>query len=125
MKSASAPVLTRAVLPMAALLLSLSMTACAMENAQFDTQKWISESKKDPEENQRWAMTQDVERFVKPGMTREEVLKILGNPGSSRDTPDGVIDGYFLGVPTFSIDTASYELIYVQGVLKQMRYVQG
>lgn len=125
----SAPLHTHVLNTMKSLLLTssllLSMTACAMEKKEFDTEKWIAESKKDPEENLRWTMTEDVIRFVKPGMKRTDVIELLGQPGSSKDRDLQRTDSYFLGVPKLSIDTASYELIYVDDILEHIRYVQG
>lgn len=105
--------------------LLLSMTACAMEKKEFDTERWIAESKKDPEENLRWTMTEDVMRFVKPGMSRIDVIELLGQPGSSKERGSQRTDSYFLGVPKLSIDTASYQLVYVDDILEHIRYVQG
>jgi Ni/Co efflux regulator RcnB len=105
--------------------LLLSMTACAMEKKEFDTGKWIAEGAKDFESTQRWAMSEDVERHIKPGMTRSEVRKLLGNPDSEDEFGEKVIESYYLGFPPLGIDHSEYQLFYKDDILERSILTRG
>ena len=96
-----------------------------MENKTFDTEKWIAESEKEPEENRRWSMTEEFQAVVKPGMSRPNVLRILGEPDSRRDRGGSLVETYYLGVPWGSIDTTWYDLTYKNDVLDSISHHQG
>lgn len=66
-----------------ALLLRLSRQESASDSSSasipFDRQNWASA---DPEDGQREEMLDDLqERHLRPGITRQEVLQLLGEPG--------------------------------------------
>lgn len=108
-----------------ALLISLSTTACAMENEPFDSEKWSSEGRKSIDDNARWSMADQVNASIRPGMTRTEVIQLLGKPDETKEFSDATRDIYHVGRPWGEIDDAWYELKYVEQTLSSIHYQRG
>lgn len=95
----------------AVVALSFSISACAMDNTSaFNSTIWKEQRGVDLRENKRLAMLDDLERRIRPGMSRKEVLDLLGPPDTS--DPKTNIDTYELGVSSLGIDGEVYRIEY-------------
>jgi len=73
----------------------------------FDRGIWLSAARNDDMRNPRGPMAEDLRRhYLRNGMTREQVRRLLGKPDNSEyDEQQGKVDHYFLGAWGFiSID---------------------
>ncbi len=98
----------------AALVLSLSLSACAMEQtSSFDSGAWKAQRGVAAQDNTRGSMIAAAEAAVQPGMPREDVLRVLGEP----DATDAATstDTYELGVAKFGIDEEYFTVRYRDG----------
>lgn len=108
--------------PACALLLALtfSLSACAMEQQpQFDSDAWKSQRGAAASDNRRGGMLPALDKVLHAGMTRDEVVKLLGEPDHS-DTQAG-IDQYELGLAGYGVDEEYYEIRYRDGKLESHR----
>lgn len=104
-----------------ALSLSLSLSACAMEQTpRFDSDAWKAQRGVAAKDNTRGGMLVAMEAAVQPGMSRDDVLRLLGEP-DSRDAETGV-DTYELGVAKFGIDEEYYEIRYRDGKVESRQW---
>lgn len=105
------------------LLFPLLLTACAMhENANFDSAAWKSQRGAQPLDNQRGAMVPALTKAIADGMTREEVIGLLGEPDSSNGATN--VDIYELGVSDAGIDEEYYEVRYQDGRVASRRWAR-
>lgn len=108
--------------PACALVLALtfSLSACAMEHSsQFDSDAWKSQRGAAATDNRRGSMLEALEKVLHAGMTREQVVALLGEPEIS-DTKTGV-DEYELGLAGYGVDEEFYEIRYRDGKLESHR----
>jgi hypothetical protein len=108
--------------PACALLLALtfSLSACAMEHqTQFDSDAWKSQRGVAATDNRRGGMLPAMEKVLHTGMTRDEVVALLGEPDIS-DTQTGA-DQYELGLAGYGVDEEYYEIRYRDGKLESHR----
>lgn len=108
--------------PACALLLALtfSLSACAMEHqTQFDSDAWKSQRGVAATDNRRGSMLPAMEKVLHAGMTRDQVVALLGEPDIS-DTQTGA-DQYELGLAGYGVDEEYYEIRYRDGKLESHR----
>lgn len=111
----------RSVFAALALSLSLSLSACAMEQTpRFDSDAWKAQRGVAAKDNTRGGMLAGMEAAVQPGMSRDDVLRLLGEP-DSRDAETG-IDTYELGVAKFGVDEEYYEIRYRDGKVESRQW---
>ncbi len=91
--------------------LALLMGCTMQQTPAFDSQAWQSQRGADPQQNRRGTMVEAVEGVVRAGMTRAEVVALLGEP----DSADPGTDIYELGVSPVGIDEEYYEVGYEDG----------
>jgi len=104
-----------------ALSLSLSLSACAMEQTpRFDSDAWKAQRGAAARDNTRGTMLTAMEGVVHPGMSREDVLRLLGEPDGS-DAETGT-DTYELGVAKFGVDEEYYEIRYHDGKVESRQW---
>jgi outer membrane protein assembly factor BamE (lipoprotein component of BamABCDE complex) len=104
-----------------AIILTLSLSACAMQTtSNFDSDAWKSQRGVGARENQRGPMVSTVEKAVQTGMSREDVVRLLGEPDSSDDA--SATDVYELGVARYGIDEEFYEITYQDGKVASHRW---
>lgn len=103
-----------------ALAIGLSLSACAMEHSsQFDPDAWKSQRGVAPQENSRGTMVPALEKVLHPGMGRDEVVELLGEPDFS-DTSIAT-ETYELGLAGSGVDEEYYEIRYRDGKLASHR----
>lgn len=108
--------------PACALLLALtfSLSACAMEHSSsFDSDAWKSQRGAAATDNRRGSMIASVEKVLHAGMTRDQVVALLGEPDIS-DAEAGT-DVYELGLAGYGVDEEYYEIRYRDGKLESHR----
>lgn len=111
----------RGVFATLALSLSLSLSACAMEQTpRFDSDAWKAQRGVAAKDNTRGGMLAAMEAVVQPGMSRDAVLALLGEP-DTRDAETG-IDTYELGVAKFGVDEEYYEIRYRDGKVESRQW---
>lgn len=99
-------------------------SACAMNNNDFDKEKWRIEGQKDIELNKRWEQSEELRKTVKIGMSRPEILTLLGLPDSST-TENGIqLDTYFIGIPSYGIDMMMYNMEYQENKLVSLYFTR-
>lgn len=104
-----------------AIVLLLSISACAMQTtSNFDSDAWKSQRGVGAKKNQRGPMVSSVEKAVQTGMSREEVIRLLGEPDSSDAA--SATDVYELGVARYGIDEEFYEIRYQDGKVASHRW---
>lgn len=103
------------------LLLSLVATACSMSTDTFDSATWKAQRGVSTKENQRIQMAPALRSRIKAGMSRAEVIQLLGEP-DSRDAQTGT-EKYLLGLP-MGPDEQYYEIQYQNGVVSSARLGQ-
>ncbi len=82
-----------------------------MQNTtHFDSTAWKSQRGVSAKENQRGPMVSSVEKAVQTGMSRDEVIRLLGEADSSDAA--SATDIYELGVARYGIDEEFYEIKY-------------
>ena len=111
----------RAAVLCPAIVLFLSLSACAMQTtSQLDSTAWKSQRGVSAKENQRGPMVSSVEKAVQTGMSRDEVIRLLGEPDSSDAA--SATDVYELGVARYGIDEEFYEIKYLDGKVASHRW---
>jgi hypothetical protein len=104
-----------------AIALLLSLSACAMQTtSNFDTAAWKSQRGVAAQQNQRGPMLASAEKAVQAGMSRDEVVALLGEP-DIRDAASA-IDIYELGVARYGIDEEFFEITYQDGKVASHRW---
>jgi hypothetical protein len=88
--------------------------------SNFDSDAWKSQRGVDAKENQRGPMVSSVEKAVKTGMSRDEVVRLLGEPDISDAA--SATDVYELGVARYGIDEEFYEIKYQDGKVTSHRW---
>jgi len=73
----------------------------------FDPARWQAQRNSEAHDNPRGAMVSDLMQRLHPGMTRSEVLALLGEP----ETQDGARFTYALGASAYGID---YEFFVIE-----------
>lgn len=104
-----------------AILITLSLSACAMQTTSpFDSSAWKSQRGVGAQQNQRGPMVASVEKAIHAGMSRDDVILLLGEP----DTSDAATstDVYELGVARYGIDEEFYEIRYQGGKVESHRW---
>lgn len=105
----------------AVLVLLLSLSACAMQTtSNFDTAAWKSQRGVAAQQNQRGPMLASAEKAVQVGMSRDDVIQLLGEP-DIRDAASA-IDIYELGVARFGVDEEFFEITYQDGKVASHRW---
>ena len=103
-----------------ALALTFSLSACAMEHqTQFDSDAWKSQRGAAATDNRRGSMIPALEKALHEGMTRDQVVALLGEPDIS-DAKAGT-DEYELGLAGYGVDEEFYEIRYRDGKLASHR----
>lgn len=87
---------------------------------QFDSSAWKSQRGVGAQQNQRGTMVASVEKAVQAGMSRGDVIALLGEPDSSDAAT--ATDTYELGVAQYGIDEEFYEIIYQDGKVATHRW---
>jgi hypothetical protein len=106
-----------------ALSIALSLSACAMQNtSDFDSNAWKSQSNAAPRDNKRGQMVATLEKNLRTGMSRDEVIGLLGEPDST--DADTATDVYELGVAAYGVDEEFYEIQYRDGKLAAHRWAR-
>lgn len=104
-----------------AVVLLLSLSACAMQTtSNFDSAAWKSQRGVAAQQNQRGPMLNSAEKAVHAGMSRDEVIRLLGEPDISDATT--AVDTYELGVAKFGIDEEFFEITYQDGKVASHRW---
>lgn len=104
-----------------AIVLILFLSACAMQNtSQFDSSAWKSQRGAGAQQNQRGTMVASVEKTIHAGMSREDVIQLLGEPDDSDAAT--TTDTYELGVAKYGIDEEFYEIVYQDGKVATHRW---
>lgn len=92
-----------------------------MQNTtNFDSNAWKSQRGVGARDNQRGGMVSSVEKAVQAGMSREDVIRLLGEPDSSDAAT--ATDVYELGVARYGIDEEFYEITYRDGKVASHRW---
>ena len=107
--------------PIITLLLPLFFSACTMPTDTFDSNTWKSQRGASAKDNKRITLVPTLEARIRVGMSREEVIKVLGEPDSSNQEGNAV--KYFLGL-SMGPDQQYYEIRYQNGVVTTMRLGQ-
>jgi hypothetical protein len=88
--------------------------------ARFDSDKWIQNTRTDRIYSCRRPMVKSLMRQLKPGMSREEVEKLIGKPDYARDG----WPAYNIGFPRwdpFYLDNDVFEVLYEHDHLVRTR----
>lgn len=110
----------------ASFLLLNSLTACAMQSSQeLDTASWKSQRGVDFEKNNRIHMMEAVKGVIHVGMSKNDVLTLLGPPDYSEDGESTSTDVYYLGISPYAGDTQEYDIKYKDGKVVSHNIVQG
>jgi hypothetical protein len=105
-------------------LLTLAAVAATLtyRTGRFDAARWQAQRGSDALNNPRIAMIGDLEQRLRPGMTRAEVLALLGEPESQ----SGGRAVYALGASPYGVD---YEFFVIEfddaGMLLRHRLMRG
>lgn len=92
-----------------------------MQNtSQFDSSAWKSQRGAGAQQNQRGTMVASVEKTIHAGMSREDVIQLLGEPDDSDAAT--TTDTYELGVAKYGIDEEFYEIVYQDGKVATHRW---
>lgn len=106
-----------------ALSLTVSLSACAMQNTpDFDSSAWKSQRGATGKNNTRGQMVATLEKALHAGMSRDDVIRLLGEPDST--DADTATDVYELGVAAYGIDEEFYEIQYQDGKLASHRWAR-
>jgi hypothetical protein len=90
--------------------------------SQFDSAAWKSQRGVAAQQNQRGPMLSSAENAVQAGMSREEVIRLLGEPDISDAT--AAIDIYELGVARYGVDEEFFEITYRDGKVASHRWAR-
>ncbi len=94
-----------------------------MQNtSDFDSNAWKSQSNAAPRDNKRGQMVATLEKNLRTGMSRDEVIGLLGEPDST--DADTATDVYELGVAAYGVDEEFYEIQYRDGKLAAHRWAR-
>ncbi len=100
----------------------------ADKQSRFDRAVWISRPELEGSDTPRSRMVSDVmHRYLKPGMSRQQVRELLGKPDStSQFDTENHREGYGLGhIGAFGIDPSILVLQYdVSGKLKEAHVIE-
>ncbi len=88
--------------------------------SQFDSSAWKSQRGAGAQQNQRGTMVASVEKAIHAGMSRDDVIQLLGEPDSSDAAT--ATDTYELGVAQYGIDEEFYEILYKDGKVASHRW---
>ncbi len=88
--------------------------------SQFDSNAWKSQRGVDTRQNTRGTMVASVEKAIDAGMSRDEVIQLLGEPDSSDAAT--ATDTYELGVAKYGIDEEFYVVVYRDGKVASHRW---
>lgn len=88
--------------------------------SNFDSAAWKSQRGVAAQQNQRGPMLSSAEKAVHAGMSRDEVIQLLGEPDISDATT--AVDTYELGVAQFGIDEEFFEITYQDGKVASHRW---
>lgn len=88
--------------------------------SHFDTAAWKSQRGVAAQQNQRGPMLASAENAVQAGMSRDEVIALLGEP-DIRDAA-AATDLYELGVARYGIDEEFFEITYQDGKVASHRW---
>ena len=113
-------VLTRSAALLAVLFLSLTFSACSMQTDTFDSAQWKSQRGVAALDNKRGGMVDKLEANVRVGMSRAEVVALLGEPDSGKETG---VEKYMLGL-AMGPDEQYYEIRYSEGKVESLRLGQ-
>ncbi len=92
----------------AAGLVALALLACACEpTGRFDGERWRNARGMTADDNPRGAMVTDVGRILRPGMTRAEIVALLGVPNGE----GGGRLSYDLGFPPRGDSYRYFEIV--------------
>lgn len=106
-----------------ALSITVSLSACAMQNtSDFDSSAWKSQRGATGKDNTRGRMVATLEKSLHAGMSRDDVIRLLGEPDST--DADTATDVYELGVAAYGIDEEFYEIQYQDGKLASHRWAR-
>jgi hypothetical protein len=106
-----------------ALFLTVSLSACAMQTTpDFDSTTWKSQRGAAPRDNSRGQMVAVLEKSLHTGMSRDDVVKLLGEPDST--DADTATDVYELGVAAYGVDEEFYEIQYQDGKIAAHRWAR-
>ncbi|MBJ7532637.1 outer membrane protein assembly factor BamE [Rhodomicrobium vannielii ATCC 17100] len=115
----AAKILSVALAACAALAIGASMTM----SKGFDPQKWKAEANNLTSRNPRIGMVSDLQKILRVGMTKAEVLSLLGEPSTKKKTGAFVYD---LGTPPFAVDLEYFILEFDEAdKLKRFYIEQG
>ncbi|MGN6150851.1 MAG: outer membrane protein assembly factor BamE domain-containing protein [Lysobacteraceae bacterium] len=86
----------------------------------FDSGAWKAQRGVAAKDNTRGGMVAAVEAAVHPGMSREDVLRLLGEP----DATDAATstDTYELGVARFGVDEEYFAIHYRDGKVESRQW---
>jgi hypothetical protein len=112
---------SRRFAPVITLLFPLLFSACTMPTDSFDSNTWKSQRGASAKDNKRITMVPTLEARIRVGMSREEVVQILGEP-DARDQQANA-DKYFLGL-SMGPDQQYYEIRYQNSAVATMRLGQ-
>ncbi len=93
-----------------------------MQTTHFDSSAWKSQRGASAHDNQRGQMVESLEKAVRTGMSRAEVVELLGDPDSSN--AETGVDTYELGVSSYGIDEEYYEIRYQDGNVASHRWAR-
>ena len=88
--------------------------------SNFDSAAWKSQRGVAAQQNQRGPMLTSAEKAVHTGMSRDEVIRLLGEPDISDAA--SATDVYELGVARYGIDEEFYEVKYQDGKVASHRW---
>jgi hypothetical protein len=90
------------------------------QTSSFDSGAWKAQRGAAAQDNTRGSMLAAAEAAVQPGMSREDVLRLLGEPDAS-DTATST-DTYELGVAKFGIDEEYLAIHYRDGKVESRQW---
>lgn len=91
-----------------------------MQTDTFDSTTWKAQRGASALDNKRGGMVSELERSVRVGMTRAEVIALLGEPDMGQQTES---EKYLLGL-AFGPDEQYYEIRYREGKVESLRLGQ-
>lgn len=88
----------------------------------FNAEKWKNWEESEDTMSLRWDMINDLQDNYKlDGMTEEEIIELLGEPGSKSN----VEWTYYLGMARRGIDTGTLSLVFENGKVKSHEVWRG
>ncbi len=89
-----------------------------MQTNSFDSETWKAQRGVRGQDNKRIYMEEALEKAVRVGMSKSEVIRLLGEPDSYRTDVDA--DLYEIGVSPYGIDEEYYEIRYENGTVASL-----